>query len=170
MVWAFWWNIWPLWLDSSSGWEGLKGITLRSVRQTCKALAEHWVSSSRNQTKLLVTSSLCCMIWWARAAPQKLQSAFFVEGSSRQHCLVAAASCCWLFISGLSCCALLQWAACSLDIIFSLSPVPALSLNSQAAAHSARLYGNGTCTCQVSQHLFFVGNVVPKRMARISAC
>lgn len=50
------------------------------MRQTCKALAEHWVSSSRNQTKLLVTSSLCCMIWWARAAPQKLQSAFFCGG------------------------------------------------------------------------------------------
>lgn len=140
------------------------------MSQTCKALAERWVSSSRNQTRLSVTCSLCGMIWWAQAAPQKLPSAFFEEGPSRQRCLVAAASCCWLLISSLFCSALLQWAACTQGTVLSLSPVPALSPNSQAAAQSARLNGNSTCTCQVSQHLLFVGNVVPKRMARISAC
>lgn len=140
------------------------------MRQTCKALAEHWVSSSRNQTKLLVTSSLCCMIWWARAAPQKLQSAFFC-GGFQQATLPGSSSQLLLAFHKRS--LLLRTAAMGCLLTghhFLTLSSPALSPNSQAAALSARLYGNGTCTCQVSQHLFFVGNVVPKRMARISAC
>lgn len=62
---------------------------------------------------------------------------------------------------------LLRWVVSFHGIVFLLLLVRDLSLNSQAVAQSARLYGNGTCTCQVSQHLFFLGNVVPKRIARI---
>ncbi|EOB02825.1 hypothetical protein Anapl_00910 [Anas platyrhynchos] len=43
---------------------------------------------------------------------------------------------------------LLRWVVSFHGIVFLLLLVRDLSLNSQAVAQSARLYGNGTCTCQ----------------------
>lgn len=63
------------------------------MRQTSKALAEHWVSSSRNQTKLLVTSSLCGMIGWAQQPPPPPKAAkCLFRGGSQQTALPDSSS------------------------------------------------------------------------------